>query len=284
MTRKTVVITGSTRGIGRAAAGVLLSRGYDVIIHGSSQETSSAAAEQLNNQFGVSSAIPFGADFSRLEGVCSLFEFLCSYKGDVVAIVNNAASIHARSDLMYKRGPNDSRMWVNAVSPFFLTSLALRMAPSVKRIVNVSIDSEVYLDSRVASGDRRLRGSAPYYYSKALMSAWSYWVGGKMKGQGVDVLTAVPGYLVDTELSRAVSDELVESPEEPGLFIAEASVSDSLNGLGGAFYQRWWHHSGEVIKEICEPPPGVTEEGVGAGVASFMRETIEAEGFGSCSF
>lgn len=87
LSEQLVLVTGSTRGIGMAMAGVFLEEGARVIVHGRSSDTVAAAVSELEDR-GVVYGIP--ADLGNPDQVRDLCERVDEL-GDLDVLVNNAA-------------------------------------------------------------------------------------------------------------------------------------------------------------------------------------------------
>lgn len=86
---KTVLVTGSSKGIGSAVALLFGSKGYSVAInYNRSEKEALSIAEQINNSGG--SASVFKADVSNYDDVLQMAEGIHSKYGDIDVLVNNA--------------------------------------------------------------------------------------------------------------------------------------------------------------------------------------------------
>jgi len=89
LTNKVALITGGTRGIGRAIAKMLLTEGASVAICGRDPEKTQAAALELSEETGGKVAAKH-ADVSNYEQVGDLFRFIDARFGGLDVLVNNA--------------------------------------------------------------------------------------------------------------------------------------------------------------------------------------------------
>jgi NAD(P)-dependent dehydrogenase (short-subunit alcohol dehydrogenase family) len=86
---KSAVVTGGTRGIGRAIAKALAEAGAQVAICGRQPEPTAAAASEIQNETGAR-VVGQAADVSRLEDVRAFFQFVDREFGGLDILVNNA--------------------------------------------------------------------------------------------------------------------------------------------------------------------------------------------------
>jgi NAD(P)-dependent dehydrogenase (short-subunit alcohol dehydrogenase family) len=92
MTGKTAVITGSTRGIGRAIAERMVEHGARVVISSRKQDVCDAVASEINARFGSGKAIAIAANISSKENLQHLVDESNRAYGKIDVLVCNAAS------------------------------------------------------------------------------------------------------------------------------------------------------------------------------------------------
>ena len=89
MNNKTAVITGASRGIGRAIAETFAANGYNVVInYNNSQAEAQSIKEQLDKK-GFSCSV-FKADVSKYDEAKALIDFCIQQYGKIDVLVNNA--------------------------------------------------------------------------------------------------------------------------------------------------------------------------------------------------
>jgi len=92
LTDKVVLITGSSRGIGRASAIACAEQGAKVVISSRKQDACDAAAAEINARFGEGTAIAIAANISDKEGLQHLVDETRRAFGRIDVLVCNAAS------------------------------------------------------------------------------------------------------------------------------------------------------------------------------------------------
>lgn len=98
LSNKKAIITGGTRGIGRAIAEKFLLNGADVAVCGSRMQTAEKAAEELRSQFPQRKIIALAPDLTNVEEVQSAFNEAFKALGGLDILVNNAG-LSARASL-----------------------------------------------------------------------------------------------------------------------------------------------------------------------------------------
>lgn len=136
MKEKTILITGSTDGIGKATAGALASNGWHVIIHGRSQGKVHQTLETLcqDNPSGKLSGV--WGDFSSLAEVAAIPAQVSAITSRLDVLLNNAGVIMPA--FMESTDGYEMTFAVNHLAHFFLTHLLLPLIPEGSRIVNVA--------------------------------------------------------------------------------------------------------------------------------------------------
>jgi NAD(P)-dependent dehydrogenase (short-subunit alcohol dehydrogenase family) len=161
--RKSVLITGSTDGVGRYVAERLAAQGWRVIVHGRDRTRDEAAVAQITSQGGEARFL--AADLASLAGVRSLADAVQRNGDGLDALVNNAGS-GAKREL--SADGFELRFAVNYLAGFLLTRLMLPMLASRKSacIVNVSSAGQQAIDFSDVMLTRGYSGVRAYCQSK----------------------------------------------------------------------------------------------------------------------
>lgn len=91
---KTAVISGGSKGIGRAIAAALAAEGVDLVLAARGAQALEQTARELSDAHGVR-VEPYAADLSHAEAVAGLAAFAIQRLGQVDILVNNAGAIPA---------------------------------------------------------------------------------------------------------------------------------------------------------------------------------------------
>jgi NAD(P)-dependent dehydrogenase (short-subunit alcohol dehydrogenase family) len=140
LTGKVAVVTGGSRGLGRAMAGAFAAHGADVVVASRKLENCETAAREIAAQHGVR-ALPVACNVSHWDQCDDLVERSYAEFGRVDVLVNNAglSPLYPSLDLVGE-ALWDKVVAVNLKGPFRLTALVgTRMAAGVGgSIINVS--------------------------------------------------------------------------------------------------------------------------------------------------
>ncbi|MEU5862061.1 SDR family NAD(P)-dependent oxidoreductase [Nonomuraea sp. NPDC047529] len=160
MAGKTIILTGASDGIGRAAARALRERGDEVVVVGRSAGKTEALAKELEADHHV-------ADFARLSQVRALAATLLDRHPAIDVLVNNAGAIMG-SRTTTPDG-HEATFQVNHLAPFLLTtSLLPRLLASGGTVITTSslVNTRARLDLDDLDAVRRYSGSRAYANSK----------------------------------------------------------------------------------------------------------------------
>ncbi|HEX9038707.1 MAG TPA: 3-oxoacyl-[acyl-carrier-protein] reductase [Ktedonobacterales bacterium] len=194
---RVAIVTGSSRGIGRATALTLARMGADVAVNYRSDEAGAQAVRaEIMAMGGRAAAIQ--ADVSREEDVTRLFQEVEAQLGPTVILVNNAGTTHDRLILQMKLEEFESILTANLRSAFLCTRAALRTMLRARwgRIVNVAS----------ISGLMGQVGQANYAASKAGMIALTKSTAREVGSRNITANAVAPGF-IPTELTSTVSED-----------------------------------------------------------------------------
>jgi 3-oxoacyl-[acyl-carrier protein] reductase len=193
---KTVVVTGSARGIGRVIAEKFASLGATVVISDLDQQTVEAVARELGGN-----AAGFKADVTKREDVESLFDKVLEKFGRIDVVINNAGI--TRDTLMIRMDEKDWDMVldINLKGAFLVTKTVARIMMKQRsgRIVNIS--SIVGITGNA--------GQVNYSASKAGLIGLTKSAAKELAPRGITVNAVAPGYIA-TDMTAALSDEAKE--------------------------------------------------------------------------
>lgn len=134
---KTALVTGGSRGIGKAICLELARRGANIAFNYLRSHTSASAAEKEIADIGAQT-LRHRANLSDPEAIQSLIEAVEKRFGQIHILVNNAASGVMRSSTELKEKHWDWTQNINAKAPWLLTAAAARIMPPGSRVINIT--------------------------------------------------------------------------------------------------------------------------------------------------
>lgn len=240
MNGKTVLVTGSTDGIGKQTALELARMGARVLIHGRDPQRVKDSGEEIFHATGSDQLDTFVADFASLRQV-KRFAQKITEKYDRLDVLINNAGVYFKERFITEDG-YEMTFQVNHLAPFLLTKLFLpllkKSAPA--RIVTVSstLHSTIELDFSDMQGEKRYSGLHAYGLSKLGNIYMTYELAERLMGTGVTANCLHPGG-VDTKMLRAVTGVpgiSIKEGAQPSVYLA--SSPDVANLTGKYFYHK----------------------------------------------
>jgi 3-oxoacyl-[acyl-carrier protein] reductase len=194
---RVALVTGSSRGIGRATALRLAAMGADVAVNYRSDEQGAAETRAAIEAMGRH-AIAVQADVSVEDDVLRMFKEIEAQLGPIAILVNNAGTTNDRLMLQMKLEDFEALLRTNLVSAFLCTRAAVRSMMRARwgRIINVTS----------ISGIMGQVGQANYAASKAGLIALTKSTAREFASRNITANAVAPGY-VPTELTSTVSQD-----------------------------------------------------------------------------
>ncbi|MEV3924583.1 SDR family NAD(P)-dependent oxidoreductase [Actinomadura coerulea] len=192
---KTVLVTGSTAGIGRETARGLALLGAEVILVGRDPERARAAADEISRGAGGVTALT--ADLSDLAGLRRLADQVAERYDRLDVLVNNAGGMNAERRLT--RDGVEATFAVNVLAPYALTCLLLPLlrAAGTARVVNLTGGMPGgTIDPGNLQGEKKYLGwrFAHYNHAKTALMAMSHRFASQLEEEKVTVNVAYPGH------------------------------------------------------------------------------------------
>lgn len=197
---KVALITGASRGIGKAIAKTLASQGYTVIGTATTEEGASAISHYFA-RWGLSGD-GIVMDVSSSESVEEGIDQVKSAYGVPLVLVNNAGITKDNLLLRMKADEWDSVLNTNLTSMYRTSKAVLRGMSKAKwgRIINVS--------SVVASMGNA--GQVNYAAAKAGVEGFTRSLAKEMAGRGITVNSVAPGF-IETDMTKELNEEQVDT-------------------------------------------------------------------------
>ncbi|MAG97998.1 MAG: SDR family oxidoreductase [Alphaproteobacteria bacterium] len=237
LTERSALVTGASRGIGRAVALAFAKEGANVAVTARSTDALDDLVREIAENGG--SALAVAADLAQEDEIAPIAEAARERFGSVDILVNNAGIIHPPIDLV----DFDAGLWrqvidVNLIAVALLTKAVLpgMIANSRGKIINLAS----------IGGRHGAKGRTAYRVTKAALISLTESVAAEVKPHGIDVTCICPGG-VDTEgyreafnhRGREQNPRLMDPAEiaELAVFLASAASSavtgTAIDAFGG---------------------------------------------------
>lgn len=169
---RTILITGSTDGIGLATMKELVKENHSLIVHGRSQEKVNKTLDSLrliNPNVVVNGYVSDLSDFNQI------YDFIQKIKKDYNSIdilINNAGVFKSSNP---KTSNNlDLRFMVNTIAPYIITTELLPLLNKDSRVINLSSAAQSTVDLNSLSSYKPMSDSEAYAQSKLALIHWTF--------------------------------------------------------------------------------------------------------------
>ncbi len=191
--QKIALVTGASRGIGRAIAEELINKGFTVIGTATSEKGADAISDYLGEN-GKGLVL----NVTSLESINALLEQIKQQFGDIDVLVNNAGITRDNLMMRMKEEDWDIILQTNLSSVFHLSKAVLRSMMKKRFGRIISIGSVV--------GSMGNPGQANYCAAKAGIIGFSKALAKEVASRGITVNVVAPGFIA-TDMTDALTEE-----------------------------------------------------------------------------
>lgn len=212
MSNKTAIVSGGTKGIGKAIIFKFMENGFDVITCSRNQtDLDELKSEILTNNY-EGTLNTFKADVSKKDQVDAFAKYIQTKSGNVDVLVNNAGVFHPGEISTEKEGSLESMINTNLYSAYHLSRKLIQGMISRK-------SGDIFNICSVASKMAYPNGGS-YSISKFAMYGMSKGLREELKPHGIRVTAVLPG------ATYTASWDGVDLPEER--FIKAEDVAEAV--------------------------------------------------------
>ncbi|HIQ48097.1 MAG TPA: 3-oxoacyl-[acyl-carrier-protein] reductase [Aquifex aeolicus] len=201
---KVSLVTGSTRGIGKAIAEKLASAGSFVIITGTSGERAKAVAEEISQKYSVKT---LGVEMNLLEeeSINKAFKEIYSEFKGIDILVNNAGITKDKLFLRMNLQDWEKVLKVNLTGTFIVTQNAIKKMIKQRwgRIINIS--SVVGFTGNI--------GQVNYSTTKAGLIGFTKSLAKELASRNILVNAVAPGF-IETDMTAVLSEDIKQKYKE----------------------------------------------------------------------
>lgn len=198
---KVALITGGSRGIGRAVALELAARGAAVVVNfNKSPEAAEDVVKKIQEAGGKAAA--FQADVSDIKQAEALVKFAVATFGDLSILINNAGITKDTLIMMMSEADWDAVITTNLKSTFNCSKAAVKhmMRKRYGRIINMAS----------VAGQMGNAGQTNYSASKGGQIAFTKSLAREVASRNITVNAIAPGF-IDTEILEGMPADILEA-------------------------------------------------------------------------
>lgn len=217
---KTIVVTGTNRGMGKQMVQTFAKNGANVFAHARTYtDEHKAFCDQLARENGVQ-VMPLYFDMREPDAIKNSVKLIRETKLPIDGLVNNAAVTYNALFQMTSIDEVRNQMEVNFFAPFLFTQYISKLMIRNKKGSIVSISSSAALDGN--------SGKSAYGASKAALLAMTLSIAEEMGISGIRANVICPG-VTETDMLSSMSDYIIEIQREASFLKKLGKPSDIAN-------------------------------------------------------
>jgi len=236
---KTVLITGSTDGVGRYVAAELAKQGAHLLIHGRDAARAATLIEEIKRS-GQQAPVFYQADLSSLAEARRLADAVAADHERLDVLVSNAGigSQNQGPARQISADGHELRFAVNYLAGVLLAYrlLPLLKAASPSRIVNVASLGQHPIDFDDVMITKNYSGARAYAQSKLSQIMFTIDLAEELKSAGISVNSLHPATYMNTTMVRAGGITPMSTVEQGGAAILHLVSGDDVAGKSGLFF------------------------------------------------
>jgi NAD(P)-dependent dehydrogenase (short-subunit alcohol dehydrogenase family) len=236
---KTVVVTGSTDGVGRVVVQKLADWGAHVVVHGRNQDRGERVVHGIHAA-GRGAATFYRADFAALAEVRRLAEDIRHTFSRIDVLINNAGigSDGPDGTRQISADGYELRFAVNYLSGFLLTRLLLPLLLQSKpaRVINVSSLGQHPIDFKDVMLTHGYSGSRAYAQSKLAQIMFTFDIARELEVSHVTANCLHPATYMNTTMVRQAGVTPLSTTEEGARAILNLAVAAPFDRQTGLFF------------------------------------------------
>lgn len=230
----TILITGSTDGIGLETAKILAGMGQTLLIHGRSHAKLADAEMALSKISGAGSIKTYQADLSKFRDVEMLAKAIREEQPKLDVLINNAGVFKVPNPLT--ADGYDLRFIVNTVAPYLLTKRLVPLMSPEGRVINLSSAAQAAVSLEALAGQMRLGDNEAYAQSKLALTMWSFEFARSLGDNGPAIIAVNPASFL---ASKMVKDAYGVQGNDLGVgadILVRAALSPEFAGASGRYF------------------------------------------------
>jgi NAD(P)-dependent dehydrogenase (short-subunit alcohol dehydrogenase family) len=232
--KKTILITGSTDGIGLETAKILVEQGHRVLLHGRNATKLKDVESMLSETVNGAHIESYVSDLSHMVNVAALASKIAEQHTHLDVVINNAG-VYSTSNVTTSDGL-DVRFAVNTFAPYFLTKQLLPLLGQSGRVVNLSSAAQTTVNVDALAGKKALSDSEAYAQSKLALTMWSRILGLELKDSGPMIVSVNPASMLG---SKMVKDAFGVSGGDLRIgaeVLCRAALSNEFSAAAGLYF------------------------------------------------
>ncbi len=234
MTMKTILITGSTDGIGKLTALQLAKEGHAVLLHGRNADKLKSVHQEMQSLSTTQQPNYIIGDLSNFESIKSIVNQLKSQNYSIDVLINNAGVF--KSTQRTNKDGLELRFVVNYLAPYILTNaiLAIDKKSSLQRVINLSSAAQASISYQAMLGKESVSEQSAYAQSKLALIMWSFAFA--KAHPNITTIAVNPGSLLNTKMVQEAYGQFWAPAEKGASILYDLATSEDYNQSSGLYW------------------------------------------------
>lgn len=231
---KTILITGSTDGIGKLAAIKFAKDGHTVYLHGRNKEKLQRVILDIKEASNNKNIDGFVSDFSDLDDVIQMARQIKKNILQLDILINNAGVFKTSATSNFKSF--DIRLVVNYFAPYLLTNTIL---PIIKksvapRVINLSSAAQSHVTDAALEGVNIHNANEAYSQSKLALTMWSFAFA--KANPNIITIAVNPGSLLNTRMANTAYGQYWSPASKGSDILYDLAISKEYKDSTGKYF------------------------------------------------
>ncbi|WP_067866824.1 SDR family NAD(P)-dependent oxidoreductase [Neptuniibacter marinus] len=233
--KKTILITGSTDGIGLETAKLLARKGHNILIHGRNKTKLNKAYEHLIPLTTSEKLKAYQADLSNMPNVMQLAKTITDNHSTIDVLINNAG-IYTTPSPQTDQGL-DVRFAVNTLAPYLLTKQIAPLMPETGRVLNLSSAAQAPVVLDALRGSIKIdNANQAYAQSKLAITMWSFYLAQEHPSNWPSIIAINPGSLLASKMVKNAYGIEGKSLSIGAKVLVKAAVDKDFANASGTYF------------------------------------------------
>lgn len=230
---KTILITGTTDGLGKAVALELAKEGHTLLLHGRNPQRGEALLKQIEKETGNTKLKYYNADFAELSQIKQLAREVLENEPQLDVLINNAG-LGIEPTRQTSKDGNEMLWQVNYLGTYLLTKLLKpllkKSAPS--RIVQVASAGQAAPNFEDINQEKHWTGYQGYCQSKLAQIMLTVELADEYAKDGISMNALHPASLMPTKIVQSSIDSIPDGVKS----VVTLAISDKLINTNGKYF------------------------------------------------
>ncbi|MEM9647634.1 MAG: SDR family NAD(P)-dependent oxidoreductase [Bacteroidota bacterium] len=231
---KTILITGSTDGIGKLTALKLAKAGHHILIHGRNKDKVQKTMAEIEAQSKNKNIEGFVSNLADFDSINAMTAEMAAKIEKIDVLINNAGVF--KSAVQSNLEGLDLRFAVNYFAAYLLTNqlMPLLEKSEAPRVVNLSSAAQSRVSFEALTGKEIRSYQETYAQSKLALTMWSFHL--SKKHGFLNVIAVNPGSLLNTRMVQEAYGQSWSSADKGADILSKLAVSEEFSDSSGKYF------------------------------------------------